>query len=324
MAIATNGICTYNDLKTTKSTYVNVSSDFTLTECPTFAEIEHITKSGYMFDTSGYSSNQLVKYYDLKWINLTSNVLYMEALENNFSFSWYNDGRSGNATIKYSIDDGHTWTDLTSNDSIVTSTTINKGSRIYIKASGLIANSPTVKYKAGIGTLNGTKKYKLGGNLRSLINGSSTLSNYQFANLFLNDVNLINVSTTLLPFTTLKTHCYYQMFRGCVNLESTPNLPALSLVSNCYSHIFYDCNNLHYISLMCTTTPSTTYMNNWIGSSSSSGLSALPLFDGILYLNQNAQWNIEDITDIDTPYNYDWTIKKINLPVQQTPGGAVS
>lgn len=324
MSTATNGICTYNNLKTNKSTYVNVSSDFTLTKCPTFAEIEHITKSGYMFDTSGYSSNQLVKYSDLKWVNLTSNVLYMEALEDNFSFSWYNDGRSGNATIKYSINNGSTWTDLTSNNSTVMSTTVNKGSRIYIKASGLTANPAAgVKYIAGIGTLNGTKKYKLGGNLRSLINGSSTLNNYQFAHLFLNDVNLISVSTTLLPFITLKTQCYYGMFNGCVNLENTPNLPALNLVENCYSYIFYNCNNLHYISLMCTTTPSTTYMNKWIGSLPG-GPPSLPSFDGILYLNQNAQWNIEDINTVDTPYNYGWTIKKINPPIQQNPGGAIS
>lgn len=325
MATTTNGICTYNDLKTNKSTYVTVPSTVELTKCPTFFEIENITKAGYIFDPSvNYLANQLVKYSDLRWQSLTTNILYMEALEDGFTFSWK--GRANNTTIQYSLDSGSTWINLTcpTNTSFVESSSVNKGSRIYIKASGLVAYAVSGKLLAGIGILQGNKQYKLGGNLRSLLGGSSTLSNYQFANLFRNDTNLIQVSSGLLPFTTLKTQCYYGMFYGCSNLKNAPNLPATTLVSQCYSYIYYGCCNLTYISLMCTTTPSDTYMTYWIGSDED-GLSVLPLYIGIFDINMNAQWIPEDLT-LDNPINYGWTVRKVSPPIIQQPsgGGAVS
>lgn len=321
MSTATSGICTYNNLSTYKSTYVTVPSTAELTKCPTFFEIENITKAGYIFDPDvDYSANQLVKYSDLKWQNLTTNVLYMEALEDNFTFSW--EGRSNNTTIQYSLDSGSTWIDLTcsTNNSFVESDPVNKGSRVYIKASGLAALATSGKLLAGIGILRGNKQYKLGGNLRSLIGGSSTLSNYQFANLFRNDTNLIQVSSGLLPFTTLKTQCYYGMFYGCSNLKNAPNLPATTLVSQCYNYIFYECISLNSISLMCTTTPSSTYMSYWIGSSDNS-IPALPQFEGVCYVNISASWDFEEMNDFINPSDFGWEIKQINPPILQQPSG---
>ena len=52
-----------------------------------------------------------------------------------------------------------------------------------------------------------------------------------------------------LPATTLAVSCYYNMFRGCSNLEnlsvfSETKLPASVLVPNCYRELFRECAKL--------------------------------------------------------------------------------
>ena len=74
-----------------------------------------------------------------------------------------------------------------------------------------------------------------------------------------------------LPATTLASSCYYGMFQGCTSLTTAPELPATTLVSNCYSNMFYGCTKLNYIKAMFTTTPSTTYTNNWVANVASKG-----------------------------------------------------
>ena len=41
-------------------------------------------------------------------------------------------------------------------------------------------------------------------------------------------------------------------------------MPATTLSSGCYDSMFYNCSSLNYIKAMFTTTPSATYMNNWV------------------------------------------------------------
>ena len=54
------------------------------------------------------------------------------------------------------------------------------------------------------------------------------------------------------------------MIRDCTSLTTAPELLATTLVSGCYSYMFSGCTSLNYIKAMFTTTPSTSYMNNWV------------------------------------------------------------
>ena len=74
-----------------------------------------------------------------------------------------------------------------------------------------------------------------------------------------------------LPVTTLAENCYGQMFRGCTSLTTAPELPATTLANYCYEQMFRDCTSLNYIKALFTTTPSTSYTNNWVQGVASTG-----------------------------------------------------
>ena len=99
---------------------------------------------------------------------------------------------------------------------------------------------------------------------------ATSIGTYCFTQMFQNCTNLTKVTSTL-PATTLKNHCYRQMFSGCTNITTAPVLPAQTLVSNCYRQMFDGCSKLNYIKAMFTTTPTTTYTNNWVRNVASSG-----------------------------------------------------
>ena len=92
-----------------------------------------------------------------------------------------------------------------------------------------------------------------------------------------------------LPVITLADYCYYNMFQNCTSLVTAPELPATTLVRSCYNHMFYGCTNLNYIKAMFTTTPSTTYTNNWVD-----GVSAT----GTFVKNSAATWDVSGVNGI--------------------------
>ena len=67
-----------------------------------------------------------------------------------------------------------------------------------------------------------------------------------------------------LPATTLAQECYSGMFQRCFSLTTAPDLPATILADRCYNLMFHGCTKLNYIKAMFTTTPSTSYTNNWV------------------------------------------------------------
>ena len=99
-----------------------------------------------------------------------------------------------------------------------------------------------------------------------------------------------------LPATTLANYCYDDMFMNCTSLTQAPALPATTLTSNCYRYMFRNCTSLNYIKAMFTTTPSTTYTNNWV-----SGVAA----NGTFVKNSAAQWDVRGVNGI--PNN--WTVE---------------
>ena len=75
-----------------------------------------------------------------------------------------------------------------------------------------------------------------------------------------------------LPATTLADYCYNSMFSGCTSLTTAPSvLPATTLTQGCYYNMFKKCSKLNYIKAMFTTTPGTSYTDNWVQNVASSG-----------------------------------------------------
>jgi hypothetical protein len=79
------------------------------------------------------------------------------------------------------------------------------------------------------------------------------------------------VNAPELPATALTNWCYFSMFYGCTSLTTAPELPATTLAQSCYSDMFYGCTSLNYIKAMFTTTPSSSYTNNWVSGVSTTG-----------------------------------------------------
>ena len=98
---------------------------------------------------------------------------------------------------------------------------------------------------------------------------AATLANSCYSYMFGDCASLTTAPE--LPAATLANRCYYYMFQGCASLTTAPELPATTLATYCYSYMFQDCASLNYIKAMFTTTPSTSYMSNWVNGVASSG-----------------------------------------------------
>lgn len=156
-----------------------------------------------------------------------------------------------NKTISYSIDNGNTWIEFTSSttEQSLTSDNLNANDKIIIKGNNNSYASKidnTVYYN----TFGGTAKVKVSGNIMSLLYGDNfknkieLVESYSFYSLFYQYTNLISSKYLILPATTLKSYCYYNMFRGCANMIDVPNLPAIELTSNCYYAMFRGCTSI--------------------------------------------------------------------------------
>lgn len=163
--------------------------------------------------------------------------LTFEALENSVRFRWTDTNHDN--SIYYSLDNGSTWTQLTSGSS---TPTINTNEKIIFKATG----RQTLE---GLGIFFANGYFNAMGNIMSLAHGdnfinNNTLNNYQFKRLFYDCYNLVNASNLILPATTLTNHCYEQMFNGCYSLTTAPELPATTLANHCYDDMFGGCFSL--------------------------------------------------------------------------------
>lgn len=137
--------------------------------------------------------------------------------------------------------------------------------RIYIRSNAQIFQisgklGPT--YKVGLSS-NGD--FNIGGNIMSLLYGSSFTGNevvfpesardYVFSGLFSYSLHLRDISNLILPATTLINGCYYQMFQGCSLITETPQLPATEISDYCYAYMFRGCTALEHVP---ETLPATT------------------------------------------------------------------
>ena len=197
-------------------------------------------------------------------------IEYLDNPQGYLSFKFVTDGtvkwQNVKGDIEYSKNGGSTWTAF--NGATVSATT---GDEIWFKGSltgGCGANTETSSskfYTSGY--------FFASGNIQSLCGFYNTLQDYHFSYLFFrcSFLNIDENNKLLLPATTLAKNCYYYMFRGCTSLTTAPKLPATTLANRCYYYMFRDCASLNYIKAMFTTTPSTSYMSNWVNGVASSG-----------------------------------------------------
>lgn len=118
---------------------------------------------------------------------------------------------------------------------------------------------------------------KIGGNIMSLLYGSSNFnqttfpsnSTYNFNYIFRENTNLISASNLLLPATSLTQGCYQGMFTNCASLITTPVLPALNLATDCYRGMFEHCSSITTApALPATTLANTCYRGMFVSCSS--------------------------------------------------------
>ena len=182
----------------------------------------------------------------------------------------YTPDASAGKVIQYKLNNGQwqTW-DLSS-------VSLSDGDKMYLKSDDEI---PISEYSDIYKKFVMTGSIAASGNIMSLLNFSTTLTNYAFCNMFAYCKSLTTApeltATTLaescyagmfvgckslttapeLPATTLAPACYASMFKECTSLTHAPTLPATTLVENCYNLMFCDCTKLNYVKAMFTTIP---------------------------------------------------------------------
>ena len=229
-------------------------------------------------------------------------------------------------TIKYKKNDGE-WTSITSTTG-GTQINVTSGDTVQFKGDNL-AYANMDNGGGWINLFSGTTaEFNVKGNIMSLIDSDDfeTLDTLTcaatFTGLFGSCTGLTSAENLILPATTLVVSCYQSMFAGCTNLTTAPALPATTLAMACYTgmlaictslttapalpattladgcyvSMFEGCTNLNYIKAMFTTTPSTTYTQNWVDGVSSTGT---------FVKNSAAQWDVTGADGIPSG----WTVE---------------
>lgn len=168
-------------------------------------------------------------------------------------------------TLYITTDDGATWTQMQ------TQTTYrikNIGDKAYVYGNNTALSTDQTHYLH----FSASGLFSISGNLTTLLNpnGTTTLPDYAFNGLFLNNTRLIKADLTLpvtsvglrslystfegcsemvecnieLPATTLGNDCYARMFYGCTRLRNTPQLSAMTLTEGCYREMFRLCKRI--------------------------------------------------------------------------------
>ena len=208
--------------------------------------------------------------------------LYFEALADGMTVRLTNRGYDFDATdneLEYSTDLS-TWSVLPMN---TTSPSINTGERIYLRGN-VTSTADLENAIMGMGFFKITQQCNVGGNIMSLLfnddfEDKTDLNGYvgAFYRVF-SEQPIVDASELILPATTLADMCYYDMFRDCASLTTTPALPATTLEYGCYGNMFYGCTSLTTApELPATTLAVNCYMGMFLGCTSLTTAPALPV-----------------------------------------------
>ena len=278
----------------------------------------------YTIENEGVNYNK-TEMEKLKKVPLTFEIL--STGEINWMFMDMGEETTSNEkTIKYKKNDGE-WTNITSTTG-GTQINVTSGDTVQFKGDNL-AYANMDNGGGWINLFSGTTaEFNVKGNIMSLIDSDDfeTLDTLTcaatFTGLFGSCTGLTSAENLILPATTLVVSCYQSMFAGCTNLTTAPALPATTLAMACYTgmlaictslttapalpattladgcyvSMFEGCTNLNYIKAMFTTTPSTTYTQNWVDGVSSTGT---------FVKNSAAQWDVTGADGIPSG----WTVE---------------
>lgn len=188
--------------------------------------------------------------------NITNNTETVTALK---------DTLYGSAPSRYLFisDDAQNWTSL----GVITTNgitfTLAPGAKKYV-CMGTASTRPHTGYPCSYGEsrsniLRGFSK--VGGDIISLNKenyASETTypsnANYGYAELFRDNINLIDASELLLRPDTVYNDMFFCTFKGCTSLRFDPALPATTLAVGCYSGMFYGCTSLTTAPVLPATT----------------------------------------------------------------------
>ena len=193
-----------------------------------------------------------------------------------------NDDGAPTLTIEKSTD-GETWESMGSTSTTAIEATIPANGKLYLRCN--TSAWGTANY---FNKINTTANCNVGGNIMSLLYGSSFTGNetsfpsessHTFRLLFVNNGRIVSAYDLLLPAATLVNYCYASMFNGCTALTTTPTtLPATTLADDCYNSMFRGCSALTTIpSLPATTLANNCYSSMFYGCTSLTTAPTLPV-----------------------------------------------
>lgn len=200
-------------------------------------------------------------------IDYSQQYLTFEAIEDStFSLT--------KSTCQYSLDEGETWTSLSTGTN---TPTVSAGNKIMFK------QAITTLGGGGIGKFISTGKFNAEGNVMSMLHGDDFKGQINitkfaiFYQLFKGCTNIVEAHNLILPATTVYDQCYYEMFKGCTSLITAPELPATTLDNSCYHNMFEGCSSLTTApALPATTLAESCYFEMFKGCSSLVTAPALP------------------------------------------------
>ena len=227
-------------------------------------------------DEVNYNKNKHEKMRE----RMLSTPLTFEAAVNSVTVQlyMYNSNTQAN-TVAISTDNGTTWTNKTSTLNGVILATLNKGEKVQVKiVSGYFGYNNDDNWVRG-------NRFKVNndcyiyGNIMSLeypndfATQTTVAYSLNYHNLFYGQTHILfkEDEDLVLPATTLKSECYFNMFYGCTGITKSPELPATTLVYGCYRGMFQNCTNLKSIKCLATNISASTCLTDWVNNVSSTG-----------------------------------------------------
>lgn len=147
----------------------------------------------------------------------------------------------GNQTLQnffYKINDGD-WQDYNELEDKEISLTLED--QLSFKSTATRTYSGSNKYRF---ITTGSGYLELFGNIKSINNDLSTVSNYNYDMLFNGCANIFDAQDLILPASSLAERCYYAMFKNCYDLTYIPTIPATTLADSCCPGMFEGCSSI--------------------------------------------------------------------------------